>query len=350
MKRLVVASAALAALALVSSACSSTDPSAVSVNGQQVASVADVEDALKTFAGLDCEPPAEDPDGTGATGAQGCANLKAQVQGASSGTASTDFAGRLITAYINTELLRQEAERRDLLPDQAALDTVRETAADQTFGEGGSLVFDQLPADQQAFWVERIALIDALRPVLDVVPDAELQSAYESNPTQFTEVCLRHILVDTEDEANAILAELEGGADFATLAQERSTDTGSGADGGKLYQDGQPCPRAANFVPEFAEASLTAEPGEPVGPVQTQFGYHIILADQPANLLPLDEVREEVQQVAQGGTSGLNTFLQAEVKKADVDLNPRFGTWKDGVLIPPGAEVTTVAPDTTAEG
>ena len=96
-------------------------------------------------------------------------------------------------------------------------------------------------------------------------------------------MCSSHILVETEAEADAILDRLEGGADFAELAASESIDTGSGANGGAL-----PCDLTSNFeaayVPEFVEAALAAEIGEPVGPVQSEFGYHIIV------LRPSDQV------------------------------------------------------------
>jgi peptidyl-prolyl cis-trans isomerase C len=84
------------------------------------------------------------------------------------------------------------------------------------------------------------------------------------------EVHARHILVPTEDEAKAILAQLKGGADFATLAKEKSKDPGA-ADGGDLgyFTKDQ-------MVPEFAEAAFKLDKGQVSDPVKTQFGWHII--------------------------------------------------------------------------
>jgi peptidyl-prolyl cis-trans isomerase C len=84
------------------------------------------------------------------------------------------------------------------------------------------------------------------------------------------EVHARHILVPTEDEAKAILAQLKGGADFATLAKEKSKDPGA-ADGGDLgyFTKDQ-------MVPEFAEVAFKLDKGQLSDPVKTQFGWHII--------------------------------------------------------------------------
>lgn len=81
----------------------------------------------------------------------------------------------------------------------------------------------------------------------------------------------RHILVETEEEALDIIAALENGESFADLAVAASTDTGSGANGGELGWS-----PAAGFVDPFAEAVREAEIGAVVGPVQSEFGFHII--------------------------------------------------------------------------
>ena len=84
------------------------------------------------------------------------------------------------------------------------------------------------------------------------------------------EVHARHILVPTEDEAKAILAQLKGGADFAALAKEKSKDPGAaeGGDLGYFTKD--------QMVPEFAEVAFKLDKGQLSDPVKTQFGWHII--------------------------------------------------------------------------
>jgi parvulin-like peptidyl-prolyl isomerase len=82
---------------------------------------------------------------------------------------------------------------------------------------------------------------------------------------------LRHILVASEAEAKDILKQLDAGKDFAALAKQYSTDTTSGENGGELDWT-----MVDNYVPEFADAVRQAHKGDIVGPVKTQFGYHII--------------------------------------------------------------------------
>jgi len=88
--------------------------------------------------------------------------------------------------------------------------------------------------------------------------------------TNEEEVHARHILVPTEDEAKAVLAQLKAGADFATLAKEKSKDPG-GAEGGDLGYFTK-----EQMVPEFAAVAFKLDKGQISDPVKTQFGWHII--------------------------------------------------------------------------
>jgi len=91
------------------------------------------------------------------------------------------------------------------------------------------------------------------------------------------EVHARHILVETEDDAKAIEAELKKGADFAELAKSKSKDPGA-SDGGDLgfFTKDQ-------MVPEFANVAFSLEPGKISDPVKTQFGWHVIKVEEKRN-------------------------------------------------------------------
>jgi peptidyl-prolyl cis-trans isomerase C len=106
------------------------------------------------------------------------------------------------------------------------------------------------------------------------------------------EVRARHILVETEDEAKAIVELLKGGADFATLAKEKSKDPGSsdGGDLGYFVKD--------QMVKEFAEVAFKMYPGQTSNPVKTQFGWHIIkLEDRREKKAPdFESVKDQVDQ------------------------------------------------------
>ena len=106
------------------------------------------------------------------------------------------------------------------------------------------------------------------------------------------EVRARHILVPTEDEAKAILAEIKKGTDFAELAKQKSKDPGAAAEGGDLGYFGKD-----QMVPEFAEVAFKLDKGQVSDPVKTQFGWHIIkVEDKRTKPVPeFDKVKDQVE-------------------------------------------------------
>jgi peptidyl-prolyl cis-trans isomerase C len=124
-------------------------------------------------------------------------------------------------------------------------------------------------------------------------PDA-LKKAYDDaakNMGNEQEVRARHILVPTEDEAKAVLAEIKKGTDFAELAKQKSKDPGAAAEGGDLGYFGKD-----QMVPEFAEVAFKLDKGQVSDPVKTQFGWHIIkVEDKRIKPVPsFDQVKEQV--------------------------------------------------------
>ena len=110
------------------------------------------------------------------------------------------------------------------------------------------------------------------------------------------EVHARHILVPTEEEAKAVLAELKKGTDFAELAKQKSKDPGAAAEGGDLgyFTKDQ-------MVPEFAEVAFKLDKGQVSDPVKTQFGWHIIkVEDKRTKPVPeYDKVKDQIEAFVQ---------------------------------------------------
>jgi peptidyl-prolyl cis-trans isomerase D len=136
------------------------------------------------------------------------------------------------------------------------------------------------------------------------IADSEIETYYQEHPDEFRrdeQVHARHILLQVNDqrtadqavnELTAVRRRIEGGEDFAAVAEEVSEDPGSGPRGGDLGFFGR-----GQMVPQFEEAAFGGQPGELVGPITTSFGAHLIevLERRPGGVEPLDDVREQIR-------------------------------------------------------
>jgi peptidyl-prolyl cis-trans isomerase C len=142
------------------------------------------------------------------------------------------------------------------------------------------------------------------------VTDAEVRADYDKFKAQAsgTEYRASHILVEKEDEAKALIAQIKGGAKFADLAKKNSKDPGSGEKGGDLD-----FAKPDAYVPEFGQAMAKLKKGEMTQePVKSQFGYHIIRLDdtREAQFPAYDDVKAQLRQ----------RMEQAKVQKYQEDL------------------------------
>lgn len=140
----------------------------------------------------------------------------------------------------------------------------------------------------------QMAIAETLKKV--EITDEEILKFYEACPQHFTKgdsVSAKHILVKEEGECNAVLASLQSGEKTFEQAAKECSTCPSGQRGGDLGEFGR-----GQMVKEFEEAAFGAEVGEVVGPVKTQFGYHLIKveAKNPACVAPLEEVREQIRR------------------------------------------------------
>lgn len=165
--------------------------------------------------------------------------------------------------------------------------------------------------------------------------DAEMETAVAS----LTQVCVSHILLNTEVEALDIMDRLEAGGDFAEIASELSMDIQSGADGGVL-----PCGSAGQYVSEFREVSLVAPIGEVYStPVETQFGFHVMKVtdrtEPAAGDLPTEEEIFDALESA-AVAAELQTWFLEQMNAAEVTVDEEFGIWQTtpqpGVIAPTG--------------
>jgi peptidyl-prolyl cis-trans isomerase C len=153
--------------------------------------------------------------------------------------------------------------------------------------------------------------------------EEEIQNYYEKNKeAQFTtpaQRCVRHILFnkDQKQKAEEVKQQLEDGGDFAKLAKENSQDPGSAAKGGDLG-----CFGKGETVPEFEQAAFGAEQGEIVGPIQTEFGYHILQVTdiKPEQTRPLQEVESQIrsQLTTEKQSEEFSAWVKEQKQKRDV--------------------------------
>jgi len=159
---------------------------------------------------------------------------------------------------------------------------------DAAFKKRMAFVEDQVLQD---FWLQR----EIAKRVTPEKMQQRYQERLKSTPAE-EEVHARHILVSTEDEAKALIAELKKGANFDKLAKEKSTDKASGAEGGDLGWF-----KKSDMVKEFADAAFSLKKGDLTDtPVKTQFGYHVIKLEDRRKAPPptfeelSDQIREEL--------------------------------------------------------
>jgi len=192
---------------------------------------------------------------------------------------------------IARELFAQEAEKKGLLRNpevQSQLDAVRQDILIR------ALIRDHLKA----------------KPITD----AEIAAEYEKVKKESAEkeYRARHVLVETEDEAKQIIADLKKGAAFEELAK-KSKDTGSAAQGGDLDWNTR-----ETFVKEFSDAMAALEKGKfTEAPVKSQFGWHVIRLDdvREAAAPPLEQVKPQIrQQLERDRVQNLQKDLRAKAK------------------------------------
>jgi peptidyl-prolyl cis-trans isomerase C len=201
---------------------------------------------------------------------------------------------------------------------------VQQTVLGQEAGELDSVNRLLLANEERALLSSQVIAETARAATTDEAIQAIYDAEYATAGGE-KEYNAAHILVETEEEAQAIVAEIEAGAEFSALAQERSTGP-SGPSGGDLGWFG-----AGMMVEPFEAAVFALEPGQVSAPVQTQFGWHVIrlneTREKPAPTL--DEVRDQiVEQIQRAAVEAQVTALEAA---ADI-TRPEPGAFDPAVL------------------
>ena len=223
----------------------------------------------------------------------------------------------------DAEVNRELEKIKEQVGEQARAsgqDLSNQEAYEQALEQNG-ITEDQLRQDIR----ESLPIQEVQRRVSgDAQPSQEeVQKFYDENKeAQFTnpeQRCMRHILFnkDQKKKAEEIKGQLEDGGDFAELAKENSQDPGSAEQGGDLG-----CLGKGETVPEFEKAAFGAEPVEIVGPVETEFGYHVIEVTEvrAQETRSLEEAEPEIrdQLAAAERDEEFQAWLEEQEKKRDV--------------------------------
>mgnify|MGYP002631530572 FL=1 len=246
--------------------------------------------------------------------------LLAQSSGASASTSpgslSSEFASSWVSLRINQVIAAQTVKNQGITITSEDIAVAQELAL-RLFGSPE--IVAAFPKDFQEELVSNLVPVAALIRVIRESPSPTLVSEAKAQCPSGRYVS--HILVGTQEEAATLLAQINAGADFATLAQQYSTD-GSAAQGGGLG-----CGDGAQFVEPFATVAATQAVGTVSNPVQTEFGFHLIKVTDNSDAALTQLILEKVLSGSLG---------------TKVSLDPRYGTFdpRTGTIIPPKALIS----------
>lgn len=300
----------LALLAVLASGCGTVkDNPAATINGTGI-TVESVQDELSTIRDNKAYRTALEE------------SYGAKLAGVGKGTFDSAFVAQLLSLRVYYELLEQSLAEQGVKvsasDDSKALATVQQQLA--SLGKGVTKAF---PTEYRKRLAHQQALIEKAQ---DEAQNGDIAARYfAAHRSEFTQACVSHILVTKEGRSPAeaetlaaqLKAQLDGGADFATLAKASSEDPGSKDTGGDLD-----CGAKGRFVPAFEEEVFSLPVGDVSEPVMTEFGYHLILV-RTRSTAKLDDVRQDVGQKA------LDSYLLELTcgKRTKVTINPRYGSW-----------------------
>jgi parvulin-like peptidyl-prolyl isomerase len=301
------------ALVVALAACSgSGDPStAATVDGEEIP-ISEIEEQFATLS--------EAPE------------VASQLEGDESGDAERGIQAQLLTELIRSQLLQAAADDLDIEVTDAQVAEQREILVESAGGEEAlqqTLETSDISEDELDELLRNQVIQEAIGEQLgEEVTDEEVRAAFEADPQgQFGEqVEVRHVLTETEEEAQQAIERIESGEDFATVAQEMSIDPGSTENGGELGLVAR-----GTTVEPFEEAAFGAEVGELVGPVESEFGFHVIEVTDRVSGPAFEDVQEEIrtQLETPSRAEAFETYIADLLERIEVDVNPRFGTWSD---------------------
>lgn len=327
------------AAVLATSACSTlADPPALTVNGTEI-SAASVDGELRDIQDNEDYRTIVENDCQGVSSGQG------------QGTFDSACVARLLSLRVYYEIIEQKLDEEGMqLGDDDLLAAREQLEVDLTPPNGGDSALDGFDEELQDTLVRRYALVDALRRLVGeeaAFSGEAAQQYYDENSANFEQACVSHILASTDgatpEEAKAridgIAARIAAGEDFTALATTENQDTAAAAAGGDLQ-----CGGRGRFVKEFDDEVFRLPAGQVSQPVQTEFGWHLILVRE-RSVPSFAEVQPQIQQdLQQEAAANIGNYLSKATCEATVDVDPRFGSWDDEGCGAEGGDVARVVP------
>jgi peptidyl-prolyl cis-trans isomerase C len=253
----------------------------------------------------------------------------------------------VLTTLIRSEILRQAAEERDIEITDEDIAEQRELVIEQV---GGEEAFDQ--AIEQANLSEeeleaelRVQAIQnkIVSQLAEDVQEGDVREAFENDPqSRFGEkVAVRHILTEQRAEARDAIERIESGEEFADVAADVSIDTGSAQNGGDLGEVAR-----GQTVPPFEEAAFSAAEGELVGPVESEFGFHVLEVTDSIPAPDFADVEEQIRTEleAQSGGPAFSDFITGFVEDLTIEVDERYGRWDETSVSVVPADQSTEPP------
>ncbi|NPV26914.1 MAG: hypothetical protein HPY81_05530 [Firmicutes bacterium] len=235
----------------------------------------------------------------------------------------------VLDQLVAEKLLLQEAKKQGLkVKDQEVKDRLNQdkqmVGGEQEFQK---ILKEELKISEREYkkYLADQLLIEKLydQVIADVkVDESEVKNYYDQNKGLFVtpeQWHVRHILLPTKEEAEQVIKDLKGGADFAKLASEKSTDPTAKENQGDLgYID-----EDTNFVPEFKQAAFALKAGEfTIQPVKTDYGFHVIKVEdrRPARQQTYEEAKNQIESelTRQKQTEKFHRFVEELKQKANI--------------------------------
>ncbi|MGI9585021.1 MAG: peptidylprolyl isomerase [Acidimicrobiia bacterium] len=253
-------------------------------------------------------------------------SVEAFVYDTSTEMSDAEFA-QYLGVLIQWEAIEQKAEESfGLSPSEDEVDErMSQILAEEAAGVVLEEYLEARNVSKVAFQrlAKQLLIQDELQTLLnestEPLTDEEVAAEIAANPLNWTQACAAHLLVATEEEALAAIVRIDDGEEFAVVATEVSTDTASALEGGDLG-----CSPPGAFVEPFANATMEATIGVRTEPIETEFGFHVILVSE-RTVAEVADAKAFLEQ--QSSSLVVNEWYIETVKAAVVTIEDGVGAW-----------------------